>query len=59
MPFIQNAEFVVKLGVFSLTFYYILDFIFKSDIHNTFGFSIVCFIIVLIAILFYMFKMKK
>jgi len=59
MAFIQNTEFIVKIGVFSLTFYYILDFIFKSDIHNTFGFSIVCFIIVLIAILFYMFKMKK
>ena len=47
MPFIKNAEFVVKLSVFALTFYYTLDFIFKSDIHNTLGFSIVCIITIL------------
>lgn len=58
MTFVKNAEFIVKLGVFSLTFYYTLDFIFKSDIHNTLGFSIVAFIIALISITFYTFKMK-
>ena len=56
MPFIKNAEFVVKLSVFALTFYYTLDFIFKSDIHNTLGFSIVCIITILISIFFYIFK---
>jgi len=56
MSFIQNGEFIVKLAIFSVTFYYTIEYIFKSEIHNTIGFSILCFIIILISIFFYILK---
>ena len=52
----QNFEFIIKLIIFSLTFYYTIEYIFKSEIHNTIGFSILCIIIILISIFFYLLK---
>ena len=59
MSLLTNCEFIIKLLIFTFTFFYTLDFIFKSEIHNTVGFSIICLIIILISILFYTFKIKN
>ena len=54
----KKLEFLVKFLVFSLTFYYTLDYIFVCEVDNVIGISILILSIIIITILHYIFGRK-
>jgi len=54
----KKLEFIVKFLVFSLTFYYTLDYIFVCEVDNIVGISILILSIIIITILHYIFGRK-
>ena len=56
--FSKKFEFIVKFFVFSLTFYYTLDYIFVCEVDNNLGISILILTVIIILILHSMFGRK-
>ena len=50
-PFPKNFEFIIKFFVFSLTFYYTLDYIFVCEVNNSVGITALIITIIVITIL--------
>jgi hypothetical protein len=50
-PLPKNFEFIVKFFVFSMTFYYTLDYIFVCEVNNSIGISLLIITIITITIL--------
>ncbi len=56
--FLKKFEFIIKLGVFALAFYYTLDYIFVCEVKNSIGISSIILILIIVFILQYFFGRK-
>ena len=50
-PLPKNLEFIIKFFVFSLSFYYTLDYIFVCEVNNSVGISVLILTIITIVII--------
>ena len=58
-PFLKKFEFLIKLAVFALCFYYTLDYIFICEVNNILGLSTLVFVVILIVVIQYFFGRKN
>ena len=56
--FFKRFEFLIKIAVFALTFYYTLDYIFVCEVSNSMGVAVLILILVAITLLHYFFGKK-
>jgi hypothetical protein len=57
--FFKKFEFLIKIAVFALTFYYTLDYIFVCEVSNLTGVSILIGVLITITLLHYFFGKKE
>lgn len=53
--FFKKFEFLIKIAVFALTFYYTLDYIFVCEVSNVTGTTVLIAILITITLLHYFF----
>jgi hypothetical protein len=54
----KRFEFIIKISIFALTFYYTLDYIFVCEVSNISGVIILILILIIITLLHYFFGRK-
>lgn len=53
------VEFIVKMVIFAFALYFVIEYVFACQVHNTIGIMSLSFTIMLVLILFWFFGDKK